>query len=334
MSIWAGLKAETLINDAHSWRPGATSEALKGRARQLSFVRGFFAQRDVLEVETPVLGRCAVTDPNLNAIAAQINAAGCQGGWLQTSPEYHMKRLLAAGCGDIYQVTKVFRNGESGAKHNPEFSMLEWYRSGFDDRALMDEVADLVCSWLDCAWPDTQSYRNVIRRWANIDPFTCTHAQLKDRCREWLRPEQLADMSRDDCLDLLMGFAVEPHLGRDGPVFVHQYPASQAALARTSQVDGFAVAHRFELYINGLELCNGYWELTDAAEQRERFDADNRLRQARGQATMEPDQAFLAALGVGLPECAGVALGLDRLLMLKLGASSIDDVLTFPWPRA
>ena len=320
--------------NANNWRPSAAGNALKSRAQQLSFVRGFFAQRDVLEVETPILGRCGVTDPNLSGIAARVNAAGQQGGWLQTSPEYHMKRLLAADSRDIYQITKVFRDGESGRRHNPEFSMLEWYRCDFDDLALMSEVADLVCSWLDCLPPQTLSYRQALRRWADIDPFTCTDAQLHARCRQWLEPKQLADMSRDDCLDLLMSFAVEPHLGQEQPVFIHQYPASQASLARTSQVDGFAVAHRFELYINGLELCNGYWELTDVAEQRQRFAADNRLRQFRGQAIMEQDEAFLSALDSGLPDCAGVALGLDRLLMLKLGVSSIDQVLAFPFVRA
>jgi len=322
------------MSNINSWQPSAPSRALKSRAQQLSFVRGFFTQRQVLEVETPVLGRCGVTDPNLSGIAARVSAAGRQGGWLQTSPEYHMKRLLAAGCGDIYQVTKVFRDGESGRRHNPEFSMLEWYRCGFDDQALMNEVADLVCSWLDCLRPETLSYREALRRWADIDPFTCTDAQLHARCGHWMEPHQLVGMSRDDCLDLLMSFAVEPNLGLDCPVFIHQYPASQASLARISQVGGFAVAHRFELYIDGLELCNGYWELTDAAEQRRRFAADNRLRQARAQATMEQDDAFLSAMDSGLPDCAGVALGLDRLLMLKLGVSSIDDVLAFPFARA
>lgn len=322
------------MSNADSWRPSAAVNALKGRAQQLVFVRDFFARRGVLEVETPVLGRCGVTDPNLNGIAAVVNAGGRQGGWLQTSPEYHMKRLLAAGTGDIYQVMKVFRDGESGRRHNPEFSMLEWYRCGFDDNTLMTEVADLVCSWLECPRPQALSYRNALKRWSDIDPFACTDAQLNARCGQWLEPAQLADMSRDDRLDLLMSFAVEPNLGVDQPVFIHQYPASQASLARISSVDGFAVAHRFELYIGGLELCNGYWELADAGEQRQRFDADNRLRQVRGQVAMAQDNAFLAALDSGLPDCAGVALGLDRLLMLKLGASSIDEVLTFPFDRA
>ncbi|MGO2135018.1 EF-P lysine aminoacylase EpmA [Marinobacter sp.] len=316
------------------WQPTASRAALKNRAQQLTFVRGFFAKRDVLEVETPVLGRCGVTDPNLDGISAQISAQGVEGGRLQTSPEYHMKRLLAADVGSIYQISKVFRNGERGRRHNPEFSMLEWYRIGFDDAALMEEVSDLVSGWLNCPRPKITSYRQAMIDWASIDPFAISEEDLRQRCRQWLEPEQLTDLNRDGCLDLLMSFAVEPNLGTETPVFITQYPASQASLARISNVDGFDVAHRFELYIDGLELCNGYWELTCAAEQRARFEADNRLRNAAGKPEMDVDEAFLAAIEQGLPDCAGVALGLDRLLMLKMGTRDIADVLAFPIERA
>tara|TARA_R110002094_G_scaffold2822_4_gene10846 strand:+ start:10978 stop:11946 length:969 start_codon:yes stop_codon:yes gene_type:complete len=316
------------------WQPTASPAALKSRARQSAFVRGFFAQRDLLEVETPVLGRFGVTEPNLDSISAQIDAQCIKGGWLQTSPEYHMKRLLAAGSGSIYQISKVFRNGERGSRHNPEFSMLEWYRTGFDDEALMTEVSDLVCGWLECPQPKVTSYRQAMIDWAGIDPFVVAESELRQRCRQWLEPEQLQDLSRDGCLDLLMGFAVEPNLGTETPVFINQYPASQASLARISNVDGFDVAHRFELYIDGLELCNGYWELTNADEQRARFEADNRQRKAAGKTEMDVDEAFLMALERGLPDCAGVALGLDRLLMLKTGTRDIADVLAFPIERA
>lgn len=316
------------------WRPSANRAALKSRAQQSAFVRGFFEQRNVLEVETPVLGRCGVTEPNLDGVAADISAQGVEGGWLQTSPEYHMKRLLAAGSGSIYQILKVFRNGERGSRHNPEFSMLEWYRTGFDDVALMEEVGELVCGWLECARPGVTSYRQAMIDWAGIDPFMVSDGDLRQRCRQWLDPGQLEDLSRDGCLDLLMSFAVEPNLGTGAPEFINQYPASQASLARTSRVDGFDVAHRFELYIDGLELCNGYWELTRADEQRARFEADNRLRKAAGKPEMGVDEAFLAALEHGLPDCAGVALGLDRLLMLKVGTRNIADVLAFPSERA
>ncbi|WP_417566346.1 EF-P lysine aminoacylase EpmA [Marinobacter sp.] len=316
------------------WQPSAAQAALKSRAQQLAFVRGFFAQRGVLEVETPILGQRGVTDPNLDGIQAHVSAGARTGGWLQTSPEYHMKRLLAAGCGSAYQVSRVFRNGELGRRHNPEFSMLEWYREGFDDVALMSEVSDLVCGWLGCQPPEIIRYRDAVKRWANIDAFEATDRELLRHCEQWLEPEQLADLGRDGCLDLLMSFAVEPNLGRQRPVFITGYPASQASLARVSTLDGHEIAHRFELYINGLELCNGYWELTDPKEQRRRFETDNRLRRRSGKPEMALDEAFLAALGQGLPECSGVALGLDRLLMIKLGVDDIREVLAFPFDRA
>ncbi|GGC58144.1 EF-P lysine aminoacylase EpmA [Marinobacter halophilus] len=322
------------MTDQPVWRPTASREHLKSRAQQLAYVRGFFAERGVLEVETPVLGRHGVTDVNLEGVAASVDAGGVSGGWLQTSPEYHMKRLLAAGSGSIFQVARVFRNGELGRRHNPEFSMLEWYQVGLNDMALMAEVSDLVCGWLDCERPDILNYRDAVRVIAGFDPMTISRHDLYQVCEQWLEPEQLAGMSRDDCLDLVMSFRVEPELGQKRPVFITRYPESQAALARVTSEDGYSVAHRFELYINGLELCNGYWELTDPAEQRKRFVEDNRRRQAAGKPKMAVDQAFLAALDAGLPECSGVALGLDRLLMLKTGAARIEEVLAFPIERA
>ena len=316
------------------WQPSASQAALKSRAQQLAFVRGFFAQRQVMEVETPVLAQHGVTDPNLDGVFADVSAMGRRGGWLQTSPEYHMKRLLAAGSGSIYQISKVFRNGERGRRHNPEFSMLEWYRVGFDDAGLMAEVSDLVCGWLGCAPPRVVAYRDAIKRWAQLDPFEISDQDLARCCEQWLEPEQVAGLSRDGCLDLVMSFAVEPNLGRGVPEFIAGYPASQAALARVSRVDGHDVAHRFELYVDGLELCNGYWELADADEQRRRFEADNRLRCEAGKPEMTLDGGFLGAMAAGLPDCAGVALGLDRLLMLRLGTRDIADVLAFPFERA
>ncbi|MCK7546871.1 EF-P lysine aminoacylase EpmA [Marinobacter koreensis] len=322
------------MSEQPAWRPHASLAVLKSRAQQLAFVRGFFAERGVLEVETPALGRFGVTDPNLDPVAVTVSAPGVQVGWLQTSPEYHMKRLLAAGAGAIYQVSRVFRDGERGRRHNPEFSMLEWYRPGFSDDELMGEVADLVCNWLQCERPDTLSYRDAMIAWAHVDPFEASDRTLRRRCEEWLEPEQLAGLGRDGCLDLLMSFAVEPNLGQERPVFITSYPASQASLAKVSVESGVPVAHRFELYLKGIELCNGYWELTNPEEQRQRFQADNRIRRASGKPEMAIDDAFLAALDHGLPECAGVALGLDRLLMLKLGLTDIAEVLTFPLEEA
>ena len=317
-----------------AWQPTATRAALQSRAQQLGYVRGFFARRGVLEVETPVLGRHGVTDVNLDSIPAQVNAGGVIQGWLQTSPEYPMKRLLASGSGSIFQVARVFRNGERGRRHNPEFSMLEWYRVGFSDEDLMAEVAELVCGWLECDWPEVWSYRDVVKHNAGFDPMTLSDHDLYRYCQQWLEPEQLAGLGRDDCLDLVMSFQVEPALGLTKPVFITRYPASQAALARVSTEHGHAVAHRFELYFRGVELCNGYWELTDADEQRQRFRSDNDQRKRSGKPAMAVDESFMAALDAGLPDCSGVALGLDRLLMLKLGAASIEEVLAFPIERA
>lgn len=324
------------MNRAFEWQPSASLSALKSRADQLAWVRGFFAQRGVLEVETPVLGRYGVTDPNLDGISANTTAVagGVAGGWLQTSPEYHMKRLLAAGSGPIFQVSRVFRDGERGRRHNPEFSMLEWYRPGFTDSDLMAEVGDLVAGWLGCGAPDVLAYRDAFRRFVGLDPFLASARDLARRCEQWLDPEQVMTLGRDGCLDLMMSYLVEPALVEYGPVFITGYPESQAALARVSEHDGIRQAHRFELYVQGIELCNGYWELTDPTEQRLRFAADNRIRQQAGKPEMAVDTALLDALEAGIPDCAGVALGLDRLLMLKLGTRDIADVLAFPFERA
>ncbi len=322
---------------ATGWRPTASREALENRARQLAWVRGFFAQRDVLEVETPVIGRCGVTDLNIDSIPARpAPVAGQPAGdrWLQTSPEYHMKRLLAAGSGSIYQVSRVFRDGERGHRHNPEFSLLEWYRPGFDDNDLMDEVAELVCGWLDLPTPERMTYRVALSAHAGVDPFEDSLADLRAACQPHVGTDAAAEFDRDTCLDLLMSFCVEPALKAHSPVFICHYPANQAALARTSVNGGHQVAHRFELYVDGLELCNGYWELTDPVEQRRRFLDDNARRRARGKPEMPVDEYFLTAIEAGLPDCAGVALGLDRLLMLKCGESDISRVLTFPAERA
>lgn len=317
-----------------SWQPSVSRRILESRAQQLSWVRGFFAGRGVLEVETPVLGQCGVTDVNIDSIAASPMAVAGQS-WLQTSPEYHMKRLLAAGSGSIYQISHVFRDGERGRRHNPEFSLLEWYRPGFDDEQLMTEVAELVCGWLGLPEPDRIGYRQLLREHTGIDPFEARTCDLREACRPIAGGDDLlAELDRDGYLDLLMSFRVEPALGFEKPVFVTRYPASQAALARLSEEDGHPVAHRFELYVRGIELCNGYWELTDPQEQRRRFHGDNARRVSQGKPAMPVDERFLAALESGLPDCAGVALGLDRLLMLKSGADDISEVLAFPAERS
>jgi lysyl-tRNA synthetase class 2 len=318
------------------WRPTARLATLRLRASLLARVRAFFAARGVLEVETPVVAHATVTDVHLASLETRL-AGQAAAFYLQTSPEYAMKRLLAAGSGDVYQVCKVFRDGEAGRRHNPEFTMVEWYRVGFDDAALMDEVAallhDLLGERLRRA-PERVTYRDAIARAVGVDPYTAAVPELLAAARERLGevPAELAE-DRDACLDLMMGAVVGPTLGHDGVTFVHDYPVTQAALARLRPGDP-PVAARFEAYVGGLELCNGFHELADAAEQRRRFDADRTARHARGLACPPADERLLAALAHGLPDCAGVALGFDRVAMLAAGTSDIRDVLAFPIDRA
>lgn len=289
------------------------------RARFLAAIRAFFAARGVLEVDTAQLRPCGVTDPQLVSLAAS-------GGYLQTSPEYAMKILLAQGAGDIYQLAHVFRGEEQGRKHRREFMLLEWYRTGYDHLRLMDEVADLVRELLPAcrAWPLRRTpYAAAFRQHLGIDIDRMDDAALRALCTARLPESTDWQLSRDGMLDLLFTHYVEPELGRDTLEFLCDYPPSQAALARI--IDGKAA--RFELYINGLELCNGFWELSDAREQRARFLADNRERAQLGLPEMPLDEAFLAALERGLPDSAGVALGVDRLLMLACGAAHIDEVM-------
>ncbi|MEX0606156.1 MAG: EF-P lysine aminoacylase EpmA [Marinobacter sp.] len=320
-----------------TWRPSASLAAIQSRAQQLSYVRDFFASRNVLEVETPVLASHGANDLNIDSV--RVDLAPLPGftsarGWLQSSPEYHMKRLLAAGSGPIYQITRAFRNGERGVRHNPEFSLLEWYRPGFDDLELMAEVATLVCGWLDLQMPQRLTYRDAFCRYAGFDAVTASDSAVAQKCERWVGAELAARLTRDECLDVLMSHEIEPALRHLPPTFLCYYPASQAALAKTSVSESVTVAHRFELYVEGLELCNGYWELTDATEQRRRFEMENRSRHAAGKPDMGIDERLLAAMASGLPPCAGVALGLDRLLMLKLRTRDIADVLSFPVERA
>ena len=302
---------------------------LVARAAMLAECRAFFAVRGVLEVETPLLSQGAVTDVHLASLDTQI-AGLAPRYYLQTSPEYAMKRLLAAGAGDCYQICKVFRDGETGRYHNPEFSMLEWYRLGFDHHALMTEVESLLVPLLgpDYARPAQRlSYQAVFEQALGIDPYTVALAELRTLALTRAQAD-LPDADRDTLLDVLMGVVIGPTLGRDRLTFVYDYPATQAALARV--LPGLPPrAARFEAYARGLELCNGFHELADAAEQRRRFEADHRARLERGWPLPPIDERFLAALAVGLPDCAGVAVGLDRVLMIATGATSIDEVLAF-----
>lgn len=319
-----------------SWQPACSRAVLRRRAELLAYVRDFFAARDVLEVETPVLARHGVTDRNIEGVAAEwplFEQEGLSRGWLQTSPEYHMKRLLAAGSGSIYQVFRAFRSNERGRRHNPEFSLLEWYRVGFDHHLLMDEVSELVCGYLGCPVPVRVSYRDLFKTYLGLDPFTCSLQQLRDCAWQEARLDGTG-LSRDQALDALVSLVIEPKLHEAAPTFVYGFPPSQAALARLEWHDGKLQAHRFELYVRGVELCNGYWELTDVREQGRRFAQDNDQRAGAGLGEREADPFLLAALEAGLPDCAGVALGLDRLLMLHEGVESLEEVIAFPIGRA
>jgi len=296
----------------------------------LGVTREFFEHRGVLEVETPILSAAAVSDPQIESLATQI--AGLPGRlYLCPSPEYAMKRLLASGSGDIYQICKVFRDGERGRWHNPEFTMIEWYRLGFDDAALMDEVETLIGELLApmrrLEAAERLSYSAAMRRHAGVDAFSSSEAELREAAiRHGISCE--AELDRDAKLDLLMGLVVGPRLGRDRPCFICDYPASQAALARLRPGDP-RVAARFELYLDGLELANGFHELGHPEEQRGRFTHDLAVRRVRGQRQPPLDENLLAALENGMPDCAGVALGFDRLVAIALGANSLAGAMSF-----
>lgn len=328
------------MKEVSDWEPAAPLSALALRAQLLVRLRDFFAQRQVLEVETPILSSAAATDPQLESFATRYTGPGAAQGqrlYLHTSPEFFMKRLLAAGSGPIYQICKVFRNGEAGRLHNPEFTLLEWYRPGFDHHRLMDEVEALVryalAPWCALGAGERLTYREAFLRHAGLDPHAADRSRLAAcAAAHDLHPPE-ATLSVDAWRDLLLTHLVEPQLGQNGPTFLYDYPASQAALARI-RPDTPALAERFELYIEGVELANGYHELGDANAQRARFKADSTARRAAGQDEAPIDERLLAALAHGLPDCAGVALGVDRLLMLASGARSLEEVLAFPISRA
>ena len=321
------------------WRPTASREMLQLRAALLARARDFFAARDVLEVDTPIVVNAPVTDVHIHSAQVVLEAGDRQAPprpcFLHTSPEYAMKRLLAAGSGDIYQICHVVRALERGRLHNAEFTLIEWYRLGFSLDALMSEVEALVRELVGRprAHPAAErvSYREAFVHALALDPFTAPVAQLAEHARRAGFEGTATD--RDELLELLMGTVVGPQLGQGGMTFVYAYPASQAALARLDPGDPRA-AQRFELYCNGIELANGFHELAAAREQRERFEHDIAERRRLGRPVATLDERLLAALEAGLPDCCGVALGFDRTLMLAAGAQRIDAVLSFPTERA
>ena len=335
------------------WRPSATRERLLARAELLRRAREFFAGRGLLEVDTPLVVNAPVSDVHIHSAAVQLapacpaDAAATHAAtlYLHTSPEYAMKRLLAAGSGDIWQICHVVRGLECGRLHNPEFTLIEWYRVSFSLAELMDEVEALVRTLLGAAGAaragERLSYRDAFVRELGLDPLTASTAALARAAAPLglsaAAPAAAAGQSpaaeRDQWLELLMGALIGPRLGTGALTFIHSYPATQAALARLDPGDA-RVAQRFELYCDGVELANGFHELADAQEQRARFGRDNAERRRRGLSVTSPDERLLAALTAGLPDCCGVALGFDRLLMVAAGATRIEEVLAFPTARA
>ncbi len=337
------------------WRPTCAIELLHFRARMLAEIRQFFADRSVLEVETPLLSHSIGTDPHLEFFTTEYLSPGmvcmpeaCQEQarrsparqtlFLQTSPEFAMKRLLAAGSGSIYQIGKAFRNGESGRFHNPEFTMLEWYRVGFTLPQLMDEIAELIGGLFNgLSLQETQrvSYQDVFVSFTGLDPLVFSYQDYCAYAGECGLSEAVDICGYDHplWLDFLFSHKVQPHLGENALCLVYGYPACQSSLARINELNALTT-ERVELFINGIELGNGYCELTDAEEQGRRFDKELAIRQQQKLPGSVKDQRLIAALQSGLPDCSGVAIGLDRLLILLSGSASIDDVLSFPIHRA
>jgi len=312
------------------WRPTGNAGALRERAQLLSTIRAFFAERDVLEVDTPLLAQFGVTDPNIELFTVSESN---EKRFLQSSPEYAMKRLLASGIGDIYQLGKAFRRGECGSRHNPEFTLLEWYRTNINHYELIREVAELATTVLPVSSWQVWSYAALFAEIMNLDVFTASTEALSQKIEE----EGIsidAPLSRLDYLDLLMTHRIEPQIANWGLVFIIDFLPEQSALARLITRGENTVAARFEAYYGGLELANGYWEETQADALSARFTDDNATRDLRGQKQIAPDTRLLDALEAGFPDCAGVALGFDRLLMLMLAQSSISEVMPFAWDHA
>src|SRR5699024_3487945 len=308
----------------NSWLPSAPRSALVASQKMYQTIREYFLQRAVLEVETSLLCTAPVADPNITPTQVEQR-------WLYTSPEYAMKRMLCAGYGDIYQICKVFRDGEAGRRHNHEFSMLEWYRVGWSHRQLMDEVAELLQLLLAARFAELPclhlTYAQAFNTYAQLNVHNCSDAEIAQRGQQLANAD--LELDRDGWLDIIMSHQIEPALPHNTLVFIDQFPASQAALAQlTKDEHGVLVAQRFEVFFNGMELANGYQELTDAQQQLQRFQ-----HELRG--TQRPHDAHLiAALEHGLADCAGVALGLDRMLLHLLEAEHIAQVVSFDWSRA
>ncbi|MUL01032.1 elongation factor P--(R)-beta-lysine ligase [Aliivibrio fischeri] len=325
------------IMTSQNWMPSASIEQLQQRADILAAIRSFFFKRKVMEVDTPAMSHATVTDVHLHTFQTDFIGPGYADGthlYFMTSPEFHMKRLLAAGSGCIYQINKAFRNEEAGRYHNPEFTMLEWYRLGFDHHDLMDEMNELLTLVLKCDNAERMTYQEAFIQVLGVCPLEAS----MDELRAVAAPLGLSDIAdieedRDTLLQLLFSMGVEVKIGQDVPAFVYDFPASQAALAKINPNDP-RVAERFEVYFKGIELANGFHELDNAKEQLMRFEEDNAKRKSMGLIEQPIDYHLIAALEAGLPNCSGVALGIDRLIMLAMGEKHIDQVTAFPFDRA
>ncbi|MCS0415679.1 elongation factor P--(R)-beta-lysine ligase [Vibrio diabolicus] len=320
-----------------NWQPTASIEQLRQRATLIASIRQFFADRQVMEVDTPAMSHATVTDIHLHTFQTEFVGPGYADGsklFFMTSPEFHMKRLLAAGSGCIYQINKAFRNEENGRYHNPEFTMLEWYRVGFDHHKLMDEMDDLLQLVLKSGAAQRMTYQQAFIDVLGVCPLEGSMTELKTAASK-LGLSDIAEPEedRDTLLQLLFSVGVEYKIGQDVPAFVYDFPASQAALAKINPQD-HRVADRFEVYFKGIELANGFHELDNPKEQLARFEQDNAKRLDMGLKPQPIDYHLISALEAGLPDCAGVALGIDRLIMLALGCDHIDQVTAFPFPIA
>lgn len=320
------------------WRPTTSLSNLKFRATLINQIRAFFDKRDVLEVDTPLICQSTATDPFISSFETQLHpipSITLKTLYLQTSPEFAMKRLIAAGYGNIYQICKAFRNGEYGKKHNPEFTILEWYRVNFTHHELMDEMDDFLQDILKTQTAQRVSYCELFHNYFGFNPHTCSIATLQNVAAEYglVLNQNNTNEDRDTWLDLLLTHLIEPKLGLEKPIFIFDYPASQAALAKVRQVADYAVGERFEVYFKGIELANGYHELGDQQEQHQRFEKDNTIRKKLKLPLLPIDQHLLNALDT-FPNCAGVALGIDRLIMLALNTHHIAEVISFPIERA
>jgi len=310
------------------WQPTASHKALRLRAQLLTTIRQFFSEHQVLEVETPLLCHHTVTDVHIDSFPVDPY-------FLQTSPEYAMKRLLAADSGPIYQICKAFRQEESGHQHNPEFTLLEWYRPGFDHHQLMDELDALLQMIFKSSSADRITYQDLLKENITIDPLTTSQSELQTLIadKKIMTSDNAQKLDKDTCLQLLISECIEPSLGKENPLFIYDYPASQSALAKISS-DNPLVAERFELYFKGTELANGFHELTHPKEQRKRFEDNQKQREENNQWIPAIDEHLIAALEAGLPDCAGVAIGLDRILMILMQSNTIEDVISFPIKNA